>query len=90
MPIVQALGNFEHNGSRKRGQRFPVSAQVARKLRDAGLVSIAGEAGTENPKKAAGDPSSALPAARASRRATSSKSELGAKPRRRRKAEASS
>lgn len=90
MPIVQALESFEHNGSRKRGQRFQVSAQVARKLRDAGLVAIAGEAGTENPKKAAGAPSSASPAARASREATSSESVPGAKPRRRRKSAASS
>lgn len=90
MPIVKAIENFDHNGARKRGQRFQVSAPVARKLRDAGLVAIAGEAGTENPRKAAGAQSSASPAARASRKATSNESVPGAKPRRRRKSAPSS
>ncbi len=63
MALVQALDGFEHQGSRKRGQRFSVSTQVARKLRDAGLVAIVGEADTAHPTLAAGNPLSASPAA---------------------------
>jgi hypothetical protein len=90
MALVEALDSFEHYGSRKRGQRFTVSIPVARKLRDAGLVRVVGEAESRHPKQAAGIPSSASPAARALPQTMSSESESGAKPRRRKKREASS
>jgi len=90
MPIVQALDSFDHNGSRKRGQRFQVSIPEARKLRDAGLVAIVGEADTLHPIPAAGIPLSASPAAPALPQTTAEPSGDGEKPRRRKKAAASS
>ena len=90
MPIVQALDSFDHNGRRHRGQRFPASAPEARKLRDAGLVAIVGEADKLHPTPAAGTPSSASRAAQASLQTTAKPSGDGEKPRRRKKAAASS
>lgn len=85
MPVVQAITSFDHSGPRKRDERFHVSDQHARKLRDAGLVDIVGEGAKANPKKAAGNPSSASPAARLSRKKTASESAHGEKRRRKRK-----
>lgn len=91
MPIVQAIENFDHNGSRTRGKRFPVSDLVARKLRDRGLVSIVGEEEPNHPSSAAGAQSSALPVAQASPQTTAKQFESGEeKPRRKKKAEESS
>lgn len=84
MALVEARTGFDHYGSRKRGERFSVSDQVARKLRDGGLVDIV-EVDGPRPEKAAGSPSSALPAARRSARKTAIESDAGEKPRRKRK-----
>lgn len=84
MAQVEALTGFEHYGTRKRGERFPVSDNMARKLRDAGLVSIVEGVGA-HPEKAAGKSSSASPAARRSGKKTASESDAGEKPRRKRK-----
>ena len=88
MVQVEALQAMEHNGRRARGARFSVSQQQAIKLRDRRLVKVLGgleEA--ENPRKAAGTRSSALPAAQASQQKTAKPSGRGG---RRKKAAASS
>jgi hypothetical protein len=94
MAIVQAVQSFEHNGPRKRGARFHASESAAVRLRDAGLVLIVGaEKGAApkgNPRSAAGNPLSASPAARASRKLMSSESVPGEKKPRPKKRAASS
>ena len=79
MPEVIALSAFEHNGSRRRNERFEVSDTHARALERAGLVEIIGAA--DDPGKAAGAPLSASPAAQASQQTTASESEPGVKRR---------
>lgn len=79
MPEVTALTAFEHNGTRRRGDSFPVSDAHAKALQEAGLVTINGVA--EDPSKAAGAKSSASPAARASRQKTAKPSAAGEKKR---------
>ena len=81
MPNVTAMQNFEHNGPRKKGARFPVSELIAKKLQQAGLVIIDGDSDESAtvPTKAAGAKRSASPAARASATKTSKPSAGGAK-----------
>jgi hypothetical protein len=86
---VRALESFEHSGTRRPGDRFKVSPNQARRLSDKGLVELV--RGRGNPRKAAGTPSSASPAAQACIPTTSNESDAGAKKRRgRRKARAAS
>lgn len=85
MVEVVALQGMEHNGSRKRGQRFNVSEHQAKALERAGLV--ARKASATDPNKAVGAKSSASPAAQASPQTTSKKSKRGGQ---RKKAEVSS
>lgn len=67
---VQAIESFEHNGRRARGVRFHVSDQQAEKLLARRLVKIVPARDTEVPPPAAGNPSSASPAAPVSRQRT--------------------
>ncbi|MNY56355.1 hypothetical protein D3C86_1924260 [compost metagenome] len=77
MPEVTALQSFDHNGRRRRGERFPVSDGHAAALVRAGLVSMAAP---DDPGQAAGGKPSASPAAPASPEQTSKPSARGAKP----------
>lgn len=77
MPKVIAIRSFDHGGSRRRGDVFTVSPQVAEQLRLAGLVRVEGGPASADPRKAAGALSSASPAARASRRQTAKSSNGG-------------
>lgn len=81
MARVIALQGFDHGGPVRRGEPLTVSETTARALRARGLVSV--EEGLAGPRRAAGKvpPSSALPAAPASRKATSNSSGAGAKRR---------
>lgn len=76
---VEALRGFEHDGSRRRGQRFAVSAPVAEQLRIKKLVRILENRMPGNPSTAAGTPPSASPVARASPPTTAKKSGRGGK-----------
>ena len=75
MPDVIALSAFEHNGSRRRNERFEVSDTHARALERAGLVEIIGAA--DDPGKAAGAKLSASLAAQALPQTTASPSKRG-------------
>lgn len=74
---VQAIESFEHNGRRARGVRFHVSDQQAEKLLARRLVKIVPAQDTEVPPPAAGNPSSASPAAPVSRQRTRRRSAAG-------------
>ncbi|WP_399696595.1 hypothetical protein [Xenophilus sp.] len=84
---VEAIKSFDHGGKRKRGDRFEASTQHAEALRKRGLVVLLGEPSADNPSTAAGEKSSALPAAPASPKTTAKPSGRGG---RRRKDAASS
>lgn len=63
---VEALGNFEHGTTRRRGDRFAVSEAHAKALHRAGLVRILSGGTAADPTGAAGEKLSAPPAAPAS------------------------
>jgi hypothetical protein len=79
MVSVKALQSFNHDGPIDRGQEFEVSAEAAKALRRAKLVSIEGD-GCVDPLPAAGTAllSSALPAAQVLTQTTSKRSRSGA------------
>lgn len=78
MQSVVALCGFEHGGARRRGEQFDVSQAVAEALSRRKLVRLASKpAAIDDPSTAAGKPSSASPAARASAPQTSSESATG-------------
>lgn len=78
MKEVHALQSFDHDGPRKRGDRFAVSAKHAEQLERAGLVRLLDDGPTpKNPSTADGAKSSASPAAQASRQATAKPSKRG-------------
>jgi len=80
MKHVEALSGFEHGKSRQRGDTFSVSEQHAKALERAGLVKIVGEApDAANPSGAAGEKSSASPAARVLTSPTAKPPKHGAK-----------
>jgi hypothetical protein len=85
---VIAISSFDHYGSRRRGDEFEVSEQVALQLVRAGLVRCEG-APTESmqgndlvPKEATGQKSSASPVARVSQEQTAKPSGTGRRGRR--------
>ena len=80
MPKVSVIQSFEHNGMRRLGDQFTVSLQAARKLRDRGLVEFDDPESDERPSEAAGNPSSASPAAQASHEPTATPRKRGRKP----------
>lgn len=87
MPTVIAIQNFEHGGSRRIGDRFPVSDQHAAGLALRGLVSVETQ---RHPTTATGTPQSASPVAPVSPQTIAKPSALGAKrPGRQRKNAAS-
>lgn len=77
---VKALRSFEHNGSRKKGSIFKLTESTAHDLAQRGLISVVVEPpkAEERPKQAAGQKSSASPAAPVSRRRTARRSASGA------------
>lgn len=83
---VEAIKSFDYDGARRRGDRFEVSPQHADALRRRGLVVLVA-ATADNPSTAAGEKSSASPAAPASLGTTAKQSGRGG---RRRKDAASS
>lgn len=81
MKQVKALSGFEHGRRRHCGDTFPVSEQQAIALERAGLVTIVGEApDVDNPSGAAGEKSSASPAAPALTSPTAKPPKRGAQP----------
>lgn len=65
MTEVTAKQSFDHNGSRRRGDKFTVSQAHATALEKAGLVSIQAEKVDEAPgSKAKEEPASDKPATR--------------------------
>lgn len=75
--VTVTVGTMEHYGTRRRGERFRCSRQIAEKLAARDLVSIEGEAESENPTGADGEKSSASPADQASAEQTSTPSGTG-------------
>lgn len=75
---VIPVQSFDHGGTRRRGEAFFVSRKVAEQLRRNGLVVFGREADPSVPSPAAGKPSSASPAAPASRRQTARRFAPGA------------
>jgi hypothetical protein len=76
---VEAIKNFEHDGPRRRGDKFFVTPSTARTLKSNGLISAELPV---NPPLAAGEQSSASPAAQASQNPMSKLSAPGAMLRR--------
>lgn len=76
---VKALRSFEHNGSRKKGSIFRLTDNTAHDLAQRGLVSVLVEPPKADvcPKQAAGQKSSASPAAPALHQGTASQSAGG-------------
>lgn len=77
MVTVTALKSFDHGGAKRRGDKLSVSLIVAKRLRDAGLVSFPAVPKSATPQQANGKPSSASPAAQASPQTTAKKSGRG-------------
>jgi hypothetical protein len=77
METVIARTGFEHHGTVRRGQALTVSSGVAAQLARAGLVDRAPAQAAGDPRKAAGRPSSASPAAPASPQTTAAPSKRG-------------
>lgn len=75
MTTVVALQSFDHYGHRRQGSQFEVSEGHAKRLVQAGLVAIKGT--QSDPKRTAGEKSSALPAVQVSTQTTSKKSKRG-------------
>lgn len=85
---VIAINSFDHYGSRRRGDEFEVSDQVALQLLRAGLVRCEG-APTESlqgdasvPEQATGQKSSASPVVQVSQKQTAKPSAVGRRGRR--------
>lgn len=77
MVLVTATQSFEHGGARRRGQQFELSQNQAQLLKRKGLVTF--EEAESDPSRAAGETSSASPAAPVSPQTTAKKSASGAK-----------
>ncbi|MCY1365648.1 hypothetical protein D9M69_525060 [compost metagenome] len=75
MVLVTATAGFDHGGRRARGDEFEVSLQQARALRGKGLVRF--DEQQADPACAAGETSSASPAAPASPQTTAKASRRG-------------
>lgn len=77
---VQAVRTFDHGGKRKKGSIFKLTEATAHDLAQRGLISVVVEPPKveERPKQAAGQKSSASPAAPVSRRRTARRSASGA------------
>jgi len=75
--LVSALKNFDHGGTRKRGDLFDVSDLAARRLREKGLVRFDDDPVPIVKIPAAGENAFALPAAQVSQKKTAKKSKIG-------------
>lgn len=88
---VKAVSSFDHGGSRRKGDQFEVSEQVALQLKKKGLVVFAGSAdsdsgssgtsdsGSDSDSSSASDSGSDQPAAKPSKPAAGAKKGAGQK-----------